>query len=190
MKVIIATTSPYRKKVFSYLDIPFEAEASNVDPVLVLRSNPKKLVLELAKRKAEAVAQRHGDAIIVGFDSVGYFKGNILEKPKDKKQAYLRLRNLSGKRHRMYTAVYAINTLTDKRAFEIVRTDVWFRKLSDNEIREYVKSDHNLMTYCLGYDPEQGVSATFIKKISGSCQNLLNGMPVEVIPKLLAKLDY
>jgi septum formation protein len=190
MKIILATTSKYKKKVFSFLELPFDAEPSNVDEESFKEKNPRERVVGLAKMKAEAVAQRHGSAIIIGSYTLGYFKGNILEKPKDRKQAFSRLKNLSGKRYRVYTGVYAINTTNDKRAVRVVKTDVKMRVLSSEEIKKYVMSDPNLFEYAHGYDPEQGISAAFIKKVSGSLQNLINGMPIEEMPGLLKELGY
>ncbi len=82
VKIILATTSPYRKEAFGFLGIDFETEGSKVDESKVERNNPKELVKQLSKLKAEAIAKNHPDAIVIGMDSVGYFNGKILEKPK------------------------------------------------------------------------------------------------------------
>ena len=84
MKIILATTSPYRREAFGYLGIPFEAEGSNVDESQFERKDPKELVKNLSRLKAEAVAKNHSDTIVIGFDSITYFRGKILEKPKSK----------------------------------------------------------------------------------------------------------
>jgi len=87
MKIILATTSPYRRETFGYLGIPFEAEGSNVDESQLERKNPEELVKNLSKLKAEAVAKNHSDAIVIGMDSVTFFNGQILEKPKSREDA-------------------------------------------------------------------------------------------------------
>jgi len=73
MKIILATTSPYRIEAFKFLEIDFTAEGSKVDESQVERNNPEDLVRELSKLKAEAVAKNHKDAIVIGMDSAGYF---------------------------------------------------------------------------------------------------------------------
>jgi len=83
-KIILATTSPYRKEAFGFLGIDFEVEGSEIDESQVPRNNPEELVKQLSKLKAEAVAKNRPDAIVIGMDSVGYFNGKILEKPKSK----------------------------------------------------------------------------------------------------------
>ena len=94
MKIILATTSPYRIEAFKKLDLDFDAEGSNVDEYGIERpEKPVELVQFLAKLKAEAVAKNHSKGIVIGFDSVGYFQGKILEKPKNREEIINRLKN-------------------------------------------------------------------------------------------------
>lgn len=189
VKLILATTSDYKKKVFGYLGIQFIAEDSKVDESVLPRDDPKKLVLGLSRLKAKAVAQRHQEGIILGFDSIGYFNGKILEKQKNFEDTKKRLKMLSGKNHWTFTGICAINVKTGKIIQKVVSTKVTMRKLTDKEINEYVNSDKNILKYCLGYDPELSVSSSFALKITGSYNNLLNGMPIEVIPEILQKIQ-
>src|SRR4030066_2206156 len=98
-KIVLATTSPYRIETFGYLGIPFEAEGSKIDESQLERNNPEELVKNLSKLKAEAGAKNHSDAIVIGMDSVTYFNGKILEKPKSREEAFQRLKSLSGNNH-------------------------------------------------------------------------------------------
>ena len=184
-KIILATTSKYKIKAFSYLKVPFKTEDSEVDEYQFKRDNPIKLVKKLSKLKAEAVAKKNKNAIVLGFDSVAYFKGKILEKAKNKEEVYKRLKLLSGKKHQTMTGITVINTKNKKIKQIVVKTTVKLRKLVDQEIKQYIKEDKDILHYCLGYDPELGRSASFVESIKGSYNNLLNGMPIEVIPKLL-----
>ena len=85
MDIILATASPYRIEAFRSLGLPFRAEESRLDENFPGRpSDPGALVLELARRKAAAVAAKHESGIVVGFDSVGLFRGRILEKPRSR----------------------------------------------------------------------------------------------------------
>ncbi len=190
MKIILATASPYRKEIFKFLGIPFEAEGSNVDESQLERNNPKELVKELSRLKAEAVAKNHLDAIVIGFDSVGFFNGNILEKPKSKEEGFERLRALSGKRYQFCTGIHIINTVSEKRFSEIVITDVFMREVSEEEINKYLEKDPNFNTYALGYDPVKHISASFVKRIEGSYYNLLGGIPLETIVEMLKEMEY
>ena len=82
LKVVLATSSPYRQEAFEFLGIDFEIEGSKVDESQVERADPQELVKQLSKLKAETVASKYPEAVVIGMDSVGYFNGQILEKPK------------------------------------------------------------------------------------------------------------
>lgn len=189
-KIILATTSPYRKETFGYLGIPFETEGSNVDETKLERNDPEELVRNLSKLKAEAVAKNHSDTIVIGMDSVTYFNGQILEKPKSKEEDFQRLKTLSGKSHQFYTGIHMINTSSDKALSKIVKTNVFMRELSEEEINKYLNEDPNFNTYALGYDPVKHYSASFVKKIEGSYYNLLGGIPLETIVEMLKEIGY
>ena len=189
-KIILATTSPYRKEAFGFLGIDFKVEGSKVDESKVERNNPKELVKQLSKLKAEAVAKNHANAIVIGMDSVGYFNGKILEKPKSRKEAFERLKNLSGKSHEFYTGIYIINTLTQASVSKVVKSEIFMRELLDSEINRYLDQDPYYNTYALGYDPLKNISSSFIIKLVGSYNNVLRGIPIEVLPEMLSKVGY
>lgn len=189
-KIILATISPYRREVFGYLGIPFEAEGSNVDESKVGRNNPEELVRQLSKLKSEAVAKNYSDAIVIGMDSVTYFNGKILEKPKSRDEDFQRLKALSGNNHQFYTGVYMVNTATNKILSRVVITDVFMRELSEEEINKYLNEDPHFNTYALGYDPVKHISSSFVKRIEGSYYNLLGGIPLETIVEMLKEIGY
>ncbi len=186
-KIILATTSPYRKEIFETLGIAFEVEGSNVDESQLERTDPDVLVEKLAKLKAEAVAKNHNDAIIIGFDSVGYFNGKILEKPKSKKEAFERLQFLSGMNHWHYTGIYMINIKSNKIISEVDKTEIFMRNYSDKEIEEYLEQNSEFDRFALGYDTEKHISASFIQKIEGSHLNL-KGIPLSVVVEMLKEI--
>jgi len=189
-KIILATTSPYRREAFGFLGINFEAEGSKVDESQVPRDNPEELVKALSKLKAEAVAKNHADAIIIGMDSVGFFEGKILEKPKSKEEGFQRLKNLSGNNFQFYTGIYMINTSDNKMISKIVKTDIFMRNLTDFEINKYLDEDPYFNTYALGFDPLGHISSSFAEEIKGSYNNLLRGIPLEVLPEMLLRVGY
>lgn len=189
-KIILATSSPYRREAFEFLGIDFEAEGSNADESRVERNNPEELVKELSKLKAETIAKNYSDAVIIGMDSVGYFNGQILEKPKSKEEAFQRLKSLSGNNHQFYTGIYIMNTVLDKTVSRVVKTEVFMRNLSDKEINKYLNEDPYFNTYALGYDPLKHSSSAFVQRVEGSYNNLLRGIPLEVIIEMLEEIGY
>ncbi len=154
MKIILATTSPYRQEAFGMLDIDFEAAGSNIDETFDGRpDNPEELVLELARKKAESAAANYKEGMVIGFDSVGWFEGEILEKPKDREEAFQRLKKLSGNIHKFYTGIHLINISENKTLSSVAETEIKLRELSDAEINKYLDQDPNFMTYAIGFDP-------------------------------------
>ena len=189
MQIILATLSPYRREVFESLKIPFKVKASKVDESQLERGDPVKLVRELAKLKAEAVAKNYKSAIIIGFDSVGFFNGKTLEKPKSGKEAFKRLKALSGKKHYHYTGIHIINTVSGKRISKVDKITIFMRAFSDKEIKKYVKTDPAFNTFALGYNTQKFISASFIRKIEGNHLNL-QGIPLSVLMQMLNKIGY
>lgn len=190
-KIILATASPYRQKAFHFLGLDFVAQTSDVDESFDGRpDSPEELVLHLAKLKAEAVAKHHDLGIVIGFDSVGWFNKQILEKPKSREKAFQRLKSLSGNNHQFYTGIHMINLESGKVVFKVVITNVEVRDLSDFEINKYLDQDSKFNTYALGYDPLENYSSTFVKKINGSYNNLLRGIPLETIVEMLPDVGY
>ena len=187
MKIVLATASPYRRDIFKTLGIPFITEASNVDESVLVRDNPEKLVLELAQMKAEAVAKNYTEAVVIGFDSVGFFNGKVLEKPATKEEAFKRLRSLSAQKHYHYTGTYMINTSSKKTLSRISKTEIFMRNYSDEEIREYLKQDSPFNTFALGYDTEKHISSSFIKEIKGNHLNL-KGIPTCDVMEMLEEI--
>lgn len=189
LKIILATTSPYRIEAFKFLGIDFVAEGSKVDESNIERNNPEDLVKELSRLKAEAVANNHKDAIVIGMDSVGFFDGKILEKPKSRKEGFQRLKSLSGNKHQFYTGIYVINTASNKTVSKVVKTETYLRKFSEKEIEAYLNQDKFYNTYALGYDPLGHYSSTFSERIEGSYNNLLRGIPLEAIVGMLSEVS-
>jgi len=195
-KIILATTSPHRKAAFEMLGIPFEVIGSNVDEYFDGRpDDPAGLVLHLAKLKAAAVAEKNvGPSMIIGFDSVGWFDGKVLEKPQTIEEAQKRLQDLSGNSYQFFTGTHIISIDSsgeEKNISRVVKTDIQMREISDDEINWYLKQDHlHFKTCAQGYDPLGTYGATFIREIHGSYNNPLRGIPLEAIMEMLNELGY
>lgn len=190
-QIILATTSPYRQRAFQMLDIDFQAEGSNVEEKFDGRpDSPEELVKHLAKLKAENVSEKHKTGIVIGFDSVGWFDGKILEKPVSRKEAFQRLKTLSGNTHEFFTGIYVVNLDSGQVLSEVVKTVVYLRVLTEAEINKYLDQDPHHNTYALGYDPLGNYSSTFAKSIEGSYNNFLRGIPLEGIIEMLKTVGY
>ncbi|MDD5144927.1 MAG: Maf family protein [Candidatus Pacebacteria bacterium] len=196
MKIILATTSPYRIEAFKFLGIPFVVEGSNVDESQVERKDPRGLVRDLSRLKAESVAQNQKEEVVViGMDSVGCFQGKILEKPKSREDAFERLTILSGNCYSFFTGIHMIYTAAtrvttiNRTQSSVVENAVRMRNISREEINKYLDQDPAFKTYAQGYDPLKGIGSSFIKGIEGSYNNILRGIPLEEVVEMLKKWD-
>ena len=106
------------------------------------------------------------------------------------RNAFLRLKNLSGKKYEFYTGVYMVNTSTRTTILKVVKSEIFMRELSDIEIKKYLDQDQHYNTYALGYDPLENISSSFIQKLFGSYNNVLRGIPLEVLPEMLSEVGY
>lgn len=173
------------------LDLDFEAVGSDIDENFDGRpGHPEELVLELAKRKAQSVAKNYKNGIVIGFDSVGWFQGEILEKPKDRAEVFQRLKNLLGNTHKFFTGIHLINISENKILFSMSETEIKLRDLSDAEINKYIDQDPKFSTYAIGFDPLCHYSSSFTESIIGSYNNYLRGIPLETIVGLLKEAGY
>lgn len=189
-KIILATSSLYRQKAFNSLGLDFTTQGSDVDEYYDGRpKEPAELVIDLAKLKAKDVAKKFTKGTVIGFDSVGWFNDEILEKPKSRSEAFSRLKRLSGNSHQFYTGIYVYDVETQKGDERVVITDVKMRDLTEGEINKYLDQDSSYKTLALGYNPQSYYSSTFVSEIKGSYNNLTRGIPLEVIMEMLLQRD-
>ena len=191
MRIILATKSPYRHQIFRELGFDFAAEPSGINEQFEERpERPEELVKLLAKMKAKAVAKNKSDGIVIGFDSVVYFEGKILEKPASKEEEFERLMKMSGRRFQFYTGIFMINIEKCKNISDCVVTSAEMRNITESEIRKYLNQDNNFNTYALGFDPLGSYGSTFVSRIEGSYNNLLRGIPTERIMEMLFEVGF
>lgn len=193
MKIILASASPRRRELLQQLGIecfilPAEGEEE------VTSSDPKEVVMELARKKAGEVYERmvedkigEQNSMVIGADTVVVGGGKILGKPKDREDACAMLESLSGRTHEVYTGVSLwIREDGEKVQYTFYeKTAVTMHPLSKEEIRAYVESgesDDKAGSYAI-----QGRGAVFIKKIDGDYNNVV-GLPLARLYQELKQL--
>jgi MAF protein len=190
-KVILATGSQPRLKIFKTLNIPFISQPSQINERFKGRpKQPEKLVSHLARLKAKSVAKNYSKEIVIGFDSVGYFNGKILEKPSSRDVASKRLLKLSGKSLDYFTGICAINLNSKKSRSRVIKTKILMRKLSRSDIQKYLTQSSSFKKHALGFDTLSGFGASFVKKIVGSHNSLTQGLPVAEVIEILISLGH
>lgn len=174
MSLILASASPRRRELLSYITEKFTVIPAVNEEKLDMTIPKDKAVIYVAQQKAEEVSQNHPDDLVIGADTM-VFCGNMpLGKPKDFDDAKRMLKTLSGNTHQVITAaVIAQNGKT--RCSFAVQTDVEFYPLSEEEIDLYVKSGEPMDK--AGAYGIQGKGSLLIKEIKGDYYNVM-GLPV------------
>lgn len=138
--IILASSSPRRKKLLEKTGLKFTVVHSNFKEKLDQNIEPHKLVKSLSLGKAVEVAERSKNAIVISGDTVIVFNGETIGKPKNSEDAKKTLNRMSGKTHLAITGFAIIDTDTNKTVSKSTETKVYFRKLTQEEIDSYVKS--------------------------------------------------
>ena len=179
--LILASESPRRKELLTQLTT-YIATASTYEETAPKKEKPKRFVLKQACGKACEVAKTYPDQWVLGADTIVVLDGKILGKPKDAAQAVKMLKALSGRQHSVYTGLALVCGKTVKT--KVVKTDVWFRKLTVKEITGYVESGEPLDK--AGAYGIQGGAASFVTKLNGSYTNVV-GLPLAQLQTMLKK---
>ena len=186
MKFILASASPRRKElVKEFVNettiIPAQGEE------MAVAGTPRTLVEVLSKQKADEVFSKEGneETIVLGADTVVAYGKKVLGKPKSEAEAFEMLKTLSGRSHFVYTGVCFIYYKDGKKKYlnRSAKTRVKFNKLSDEWIKDYIKSG-SPMDKAGAYGIQDG---GLVKTIRGSFTNVV-GLPVELCKKLYAKI--
>lgn len=185
-KIILASGSTQRKKLLETIGLDFEIEKSNYKEDMSEKMPAHKLVQKLALGKAQDVAQKHKNAIIIGADSFVVLGKEFLGKPRTPQKARKMLKKISGKKHQLITGIAIIDTKRNKTFTDYEITEVWFKKLSAKEIENYIKTGEPLDK--AGSYAIQKLGCILIKKINGNYTNVV-GLPINKIYEYLLKLD-
>ena len=184
-KIILASNSKRRHELAKTMGLDFEIIPSDYDEDMTLNMKPKDMVKTFAYGKASEVALRYEDAIVIGVDTIVVYKEDKLGKPNSREEAYIMLKKLSGNIHKVYSGIAIIDTRTKKTIMDHEVTRVFFKSLSDQEIKNYVNTGEPLDK--AGAYGIQDLSSIFIRKIDGCYFNVM-GFPIYNIYKNLEKL--
>ena len=186
-KIILASASPRRKEILSMMGIEFETMVLDCDENTDAE-NPWELVEKLSYIKSSTCAKKlenEADALVIGADTIVYCDGQILGKPRDKDDARMMLRMLSGNMHQVYTGVTVIDTANHNIATFHEKTDVFFTELSDDDIEDYIATLEPMDK--AGSYGIQGKGLVFIEKIIGDYYNVV-GLPACRLMKELRQI--
>ena len=138
--IILASGSPRRKQLLEQIDLEFEVVPSQIYEDFSLNLSPADFVEHYAEKKAKDVADSYLDKWVIGADTIVVFESHILGKPKNEKDSFQMLKQLSGNTHQVITGVSIQNIKQDISDSFHERTNVTFNTLSDNIINYYIKT--------------------------------------------------
>lgn len=176
LRLVLGSTSAYRRQLLERLGLPFTVAAPNVDEAPLPGESPIDLVHRLARSKAEAVASRHRASLIIGSDQLAVSGREVLGKPGSGERAVAQLKSLSGQRVTFHTAVHLVNSDTGANEGHIDVTTVHFRQLTDDEIQRYVARDKPYD--CAGGFKVEALGVTLFTRVESQDPTGLIGLPL------------
>ena len=183
--LVLASTSPFRRQLLEKLGLPFECVAPEVDETPHDGESPRHLVLRLAQAKAQAMAERYPQHLIIGSDQVCLLGGEITGKPKTEENARRQLSLASGNIVTFYTGLALYNSATGALQTECEPFDVHFRHLSEQEIDDYVRKERPL--HCAGSFKCEGLGIALFERLEGRDPNTLIGLPLIALCQMLRR---
>ncbi len=177
LPLVLASASPRRKELLGLLGVPFQVMVSDREEI-VADTDPEKVTEHLSRQKAQAVAEKITDGIVIGADTVVAVDGKILGKPSSPQEAERMISSLQGRAHMVYTGVTVIWKAPDSRTVTrtfAVGTKVYVAAMSRKEIVRYVAGG-DCMDKAGAYGI-QGEFSCFIEGIEGDYFNVV-GLPV------------
>ena len=183
-KIILASASPQRKEILRKTGLNFSICTSDYKEDINLSLKPRALAKFLSRKKAESVAHKYKNAIIIAADTVIVFKNRLLGKPHTDKEAEKMLNMLNGKAHSVITGFTIMDTASKKILSRSVETKVYFKNLGRKEIKAYVRSKEPLGK--AGAYAIQGLGSVFIERIHGDFLNVV-GLPLRALTESLKK---
>ena len=181
--IILASASPRRRELLKQIVSDFKIIVSDVNEEESYKLSPLNAVLDIAKRKGEAVHKEHPHDLVISADTIVVLNNEIIHKPVDEEDAKRILRKLSGKTHEVITAFCLFKE--DKFIEQHVVSKVIFNKLDDDLINRYVATGSPL-DKAGAYGVQDNKDFPIVKEVIGSLNNVI-GFPVDEIRDKISK---
>ncbi len=186
-KLILASSSKYRKELLSRLGFPFLAISPDIDETPLPDEKPHETALRLAFLKAKAIGIQNPGSIVIGSDQVAECQGEQIGKPGSFEKAFDQLRKMRGRKVNFHTALCVWNgqdSDPDKTAQkDVVTTVVSFRDLPDEELKAYLKIEEPYD--CAGSAKNEALGIAILEKIESDDPTALTGLPLISLTSML-----
>src|SRR5437764_8285016 len=184
-RLVLASTSAYRKALLERLALAFELARPQVDERPLAGEAPADTALRLAALKAQSVRAAHRDSLIIGSDQVATSAGRVLGKPGDHATAVRQLRSLSGKSADFHTAVALLDAANGSVQTRVVPCRVHFRTFDDARIERYLVREKPYD--CAGSAKAEGLGIALIARIDTEDPTSLIGLPLIALSEMLER---
>lgn len=186
-KIVLGSTSPFRKALLKKLCIPFDCASPNIDESSLDNEEPQALVERLAIEKAKAITG-FDNALIIGSDQVAVFNGEILGKPHNFENALSQLTKFSGNAVTFYTGLCVLDSASKKSYSLVEPFIVHFNTLTKDEITQYLHAEEPYN--CAGSFKSECLGICLFEKLEGNDPNTLIGLPLIKLVALLKKQGF
>ncbi len=175
--IFLASKSPRRRKLLKQIGLKFKSFSLNLNEEILDGEHPVQTVKRLSHLKLIEAANKVRDAIIITADTIVVLDNEIIGKPKNENDAVRILNKLSGRTHKVYTGFAILNQKTNMKIVSYEKTFVTFRKLTKDEISDYIKTG-SPMDKAGAYGIQDDFGAVFVEKINGCYYNVV-GLPIQ-----------
>ena len=182
-RIILASTSPYRRDLLKKLGLPFECATPGIDESRRRNESAQTLASRLAQEKAVAIANQSGEGLIIGSDQAATLDGILIGKPGSREAAIDQLLHSSGRTVEFHTAVCVTQAETGISRGLLDLCRVTFRPLTDDQIKRYLDADQPYD--CAGSFKSEGLGISLVEKIEVNDPNALVGLPLINLIRLL-----
>jgi len=188
MKIVLGSTSPFRKALLERLHIEFTCDSPNIDETPLENEAVEDMVVRLAIAKAQAISANHSDALIIGSDQSAVLDNEKLNKPGNFENAFEQLTRASGKRITFQTGLCLLNTKTNNIQSACIPYTVVFKTLTPTMIENYLHKEEPYN--CAGSFKSEALGIALFERFEGDDPNALIGLPLIALVNFLSNEGF
>ena len=185
MDIILASTSPYRKRLLERLGVAFYCLPPDIDESPLHAEPPQAMARRLAQAKAQAIADIHPKSLVIGSDQVASLDGGVMGKPGSHEAAVAQLRASAGREVKFYTGLALVCSERQLQRTHVELFTAHFRSLTDQQINDYLQREQPFD--CAGSFKVEGLGIALFTRLQGNDPSSLEGLPLIALVALLAE---
>ncbi|MGH6624722.1 MAG: Maf family nucleotide pyrophosphatase [Burkholderiaceae bacterium] len=182
-RIVLASTSRYRRELLERLRLPFDVQVPEVDEVPLAGEAPRATAIRLAQAKAMTVHARNEDAVVIGSDQVAELDGEALGKPLGHERALHQLEQMQGRAVVFHTALALAGPEVGDVQVDSVPTTVHFRRLTRDQLNRYLEVDQPYD--CAGSAKIESLGIALVERVDSSDPTALIGLPLIRLTSML-----